>query len=88
MQMREGDQVNYAWSTEGGPVNFDAHGEPPNAARGFYHGYKTGRGVNGDEGSLQAAFDGSHGWFWRNRSGREVTITLRTAGYYASISRP
>lgn len=88
MQMREGDQVNYAWSTEGGPVNFDAHGEPPNAARGFYHGYKTGRGANGDEGTLQAAFDGSHGWFWRNRTSREVTITLRTAGYYTSISRP
>ena len=24
-----------------------------------------------------AAFDGSHGWFWRNRSGAPVTITLR-----------
>ncbi|WP_419900803.1 hypothetical protein [Roseomonas sp. USHLN139] len=88
MQMKEGDQVNYAWRTEGGPVNFDTHGEPPNAVRGFYHGYKTGRGVNGDEGSLRAALDGSHGWFWRNRSGREVTVTLRTTGYYSSISRP
>ena len=34
-----------------------------------------------------AAFDGSHGWFWRNRGKADVTVTLRTDGDYAEIKR-
>jgi hypothetical protein len=36
---------------------------------------------------LVAAFDGKHGWFWRNRTGSEVTVTLKTEGDYAKIER-
>jgi len=36
---------------------------------------------------LVAAFDGSHGWFWRNRTGEPVTITLRTTGAYTEVKR-
>ena len=28
-----------------------------------------------------------HGWFWRNRSNADVTVTLKTNGDYASIKR-
>ena len=38
-------------------------------------------------GSIHAAFDGKHGWFWRNRSGAPVTITLRTRGEYSEVKR-
>ncbi len=40
-----------------------------------------------DSGVLEAAFDGKHGWFWRNRSSKPVTVTLRTEGDYISIKR-
>jgi len=36
---------------------------------------------------LEAAFDGNHGWFWRNRGQADVTITLRTNGDYADIKQ-
>ena len=36
-------------------------------------------------GELVAAFDGSHGWFWRNRTTIPVTITLKTKGEYTEI---
>lgn len=88
LRMRRGAEARFAWRVNAGHVNFDTHGEPPNAARSFYHGYGTGRSATSDEGRLVAAFDGTHGWFFRNRSGRPVTITLRTEGDYETIIRP
>ena len=52
-----------------------------------YHGYGKGRNSQGEKGTLVAAFDGKHGWFWRNRSGNPVTLTLRTNGAYSTIRR-
>ncbi|MDQ9172147.1 hypothetical protein Q8A64_17175 [Oxalobacteraceae bacterium R-40] len=34
-QMRQGDQFVFSWTAQGGPVNFDMHGEPPNAGDDF-----------------------------------------------------
>lgn len=88
LSMRKGARVQYEWSSAGGPVNFDTHGDPAGGApKGFYHGYGKGRGAERDAGTLEAAFDGTHGWFWRNRSGQEVTVTLKTSGEYSKISR-
>jgi hypothetical protein len=49
--------------------------------------YKTGRAVAGGTGVLTAEFDGGHGWFWRKRGIKPVTIILRTKGAYAEIKR-
>ncbi len=78
--MIKGAKVNYSWSANGGKVNYDTHGDPFNAPEGFYHGYGKGRSQPGDSGILTAAFDGVHGWFWRNRTDKEITITLKTEG--------
>src|SRR5690606_32279294 len=73
--MRKDASLRYDWTTEGGPVNYDTHGDPANAPKNFYHGYGKGRNTASDSGTLQAAFDGTHGWFWRNRTNSEVTVT-------------
>jgi hypothetical protein len=88
LEMQEGATVRYSWSSEGGVVNYDTHGDPWNAPREFYHGYGKGTGVPGQEGELVAAFDGLHGWFWRNRTGATVTVTLRTEGAYQGVRGP
>ncbi len=87
LEMKEGAKVDYLWSVEGGVVNYDTHGDPYDAPRGFYHGYGKGRATPQDQGTLEAAFDGKHGWFWRNRTDKPVTVTLRTEGDYISIKR-
>lgn len=87
LSMSKGATVRYEWTTLGGPVNYDTHGDPVNAPKGSYHGYGKGRNSGGDKGTLEAAFDGTHGWFWRNRSAAEVTVTLKTSGDYAQIKR-
>lgn len=86
-KMTKGASLQFDWSVSGGAVNFDTHGDPPNAPRSFYHGYGKGKNSTGEQGTLVAAFDGKHGWFWRNRSDRPVTITLRTEGIYEDIKR-
>lgn len=80
--MREGARVNYQWTVEGGVVNSDTHADRPGTP---YHGYAKGKGQSGDKGVLVAAFDGKHGWFWRNRGRAPVTVTLRTSGDYQDL---
>ena len=86
LEMRKGSMVTYEW-TASGPVNHDTHGETYNAAQGDFHSYSKGRQVNGDKGELTALFDGTHGWFWRNRSDNNVTISLKTTGDYLSVKQ-
>ena len=87
LDMRKGAKVTYEWTVRGGTVNVDAHGDPLNPPAGFYHGYGKGRQMSRDAGVLQAAFDGKHGWYWRNRSSSAVTVTLNTNGEYTAIKR-
>ena len=82
--MAEGASLQYEWSVQDGHVNFDTHADAPGIS---YHGYGKGRASTGEAGTLVAAFDGSHGWFWRNRSGATVTVTLTTDGSYSEIKR-
>ncbi len=86
LRMSEGANVDYEWWTIGGVVDFELHADdPPNAAAGAYHSYAKGQGESGGEGVLIAAFDGMHGWFWRNRTDQVVTITLRAEGEFEEL---
>ncbi|PZR12959.1 MAG: transmembrane anchor protein [Azospirillum brasilense] len=87
LRMQEGARATYSW-TSTGPVNYDMHGEPPNPGRNSTHSYKAARSVTSDSGELRAAFAGTHGWFFRNRSNQNVTVTLRTSGDYQGVIRP
>lgn len=87
LEMRKGARVDFTWSVADGVVNYDTHGDPYNAPKGFYHGYGKGRATQEDKGTLEAAFDGKHGWFWRNRGSEPVTVTLKTDGDYQQIKR-
>ena len=85
MTMVRGAVVQFSWQANGGNVNYDLHGSPKGG--GKETSYKKGRDVASDSGTLTAAYDGSHGWFWRNRSSKDVTITLKTNGAYSEIKR-
>ena len=80
--MTEGDKAVYEWSA-GGALNFNKHGD----GNGQSIEYSKGRATPSRQGELIAAFDGYHGWFWRNRSGEPVSLTLRTRGSYSDIKR-
>lgn len=84
LEMMKGATVKYEWTTTGGIVNHDTHGD--NAQKQFIS-YKKGTGVAGDAGDLVADFDGSHGWFWRNRGQTDVTVTIKANGAYQTMKR-
>jgi hypothetical protein len=85
VEMSEGKKVQYDWFTDGGKVNFDVHADSKTLGID-YHQYGKGSS-QGQQGILEAAFDGSHGWFWRNRTSGTIVITLKTEGEYTEISR-
>lgn len=87
LAMRQGARVNYSWSADRGVVNYDTHADRSEPPAIKYHGYAKGQGKSSDQGVLVAAFDGMHGWFWRNRTRDVVTVTLRTTGEYRELKR-
>lgn len=82
--MEEGAKADFRWVAENGVVNFDLHGD----GGGQNISYEKGRAVPGAEGVLTAAFTGNHGWFWRNRDGQDVTVTLLVRGDYSELLLP
>jgi hypothetical protein len=83
--MVKGAKVDYIWETDGGKSNFDVHGDSKKL-KIKYHPYYKGSDSK-REGTLEAAFDGGHGWFWRNRTKQSLTITINTSGEYTEIKR-
>jgi len=81
LTMEEGAVATFAWASDGGPLNFDIHGD----GNGNSISYEKGRGVPEDEGELEAAFTGNHGWFFRNRNDNDVTVVLRVGGDYGEL---
>ena len=81
--MEEGASLFYAWSSDGGRINFDLHAH----ADGQDVTYEKGRGKTSGEGSFETPFSGNHGWFWRNRDDEAVTVTLQLRGDYSAIVR-
>ncbi|MFM7334047.1 MAG: hypothetical protein ACKO1H_06495 [Tabrizicola sp.] len=84
LAMQEGQTARFAWTANGGVVNFDQHGD----GSGQKVSYEQGRAVPEMSGELTAAFTGNHGWFWRNRTEAPVTVTLRTGGEYQELRAP
>ena len=82
--MSEGARAAFEWTANGAVLNFDTHGD----GGGQSVTYEQGRGVPDQSGELVAAFDGNHGWFWRNRTDTPVTFTLRTRGEYDRMIAP
>ncbi|MCF8709654.1 hypothetical protein [Rhizorhapis sp. SPR117] len=86
--MRAGDSFVFRWDVKGGLVKVDMHGERPNAADGEFTSYWKEKELGSAQGSFTAPFDGTHGWYWRNKGDRPVTVTVHTNGFYKDLFRP
>ena len=73
----------FRWFTDQARVNYDLHGD----GGGRSISYQKGRGTAGETGTLTAAFTGNHGWFWRNRDRKPVTVTVQLRGDYSALKR-
>ena len=86
-RLEEGQSMLFSWaastmSAEQAEVLFDFHSEEdgtdPEDAVSFRVATSTA-----NHGNFVAPFSGIHGWFWENRGGEEVSVTLKTSGYYS-----
>ena len=82
--MNKGAVAEFEWSANGAVLNHDTHGD----GDGQSISYEKGRSVPEQTGQLVAAFTGNHGWFWRNRTGEKVVVSLRTRGDYSGMVLP
>lgn len=85
--MRKGQQIVFNWMVDGGKVNFDMHGEPPNAGDKFTS-YWKGQQQASAQGTFVAPFDGTHGWYWRNRGDKAVMVTVKVSGFHEKLFKP
>lgn len=80
-QLDRGAAMLYEWkATES--VSFDFHTERegnPDASDTFEKGDASEK-----RGAYIAPYAGIHGWYWKNNTERDVTITLTSTGFYSS----
>lgn len=81
--MSPGDTVTYEWTVDQGHLNSDLHTD--NGPEGGSHSYRRGRAETEVAADFTAVSEGAHGWFWRNRSDVDVTVTLRVRGAYEGV---
>ncbi len=82
--MKQGDSIAFRWSTDGGEAYYDFHAHDEAFGPEFFTRYDEGEGTE-RSGSIVAAYDGQHGWFWLNLEADPITITLEVAGFYDEV---
>jgi len=82
--MKAGEEFEFTWATDKNAVNYDQHGEVFGAASDEYTSYDKGTKAS-STGKFRAPFDGTHGWYWRNRTEGPVTITVSAIGQFSKF---
>ena len=75
--------ISYEWNSTSS-LYFDIHGEPEGDTTGYFESYAAAT-VDEMSGSVTLPFTGSHGWYWRNDTDEDITISLKTLGNYDVI---
>lgn len=82
-ELDKGQALLYSW-TATAPTHYELHSEPAAGPKGYAEFFDQQDDREQAHGSYVAPFGGIHGWFFENRSDREVTIKLTTSGFYAA----
>ena len=80
------EKLEYEWNANA-PLRYDFHGDPEdkdNYPKGYFESYANGTS-DATKGKITIPYNGSHGWYWKNTSTKDITITLTTKGNYNII---
>ena len=86
--MIKGDSFIFQWASTGGPVKAEMHGEATGATDGSFTDYWKELEITGGQGDFTAPFDGTHGWYFRNKGETPITIKVKTVGFYKDLFKP
>lgn len=81
LYMVQDGTIGYQWKSDSGSLFYDLHGEPAGDTTGYFKSFKKDTAVS-DQGNVTSPFDGTVGWYWRNRSTKPVTVTVQVSGTY------
>ena len=90
VKMLKYGSTKYEWHSKNKEIVFlDFHGEveeknPPKEV--FYESYTVAYS-NNMAGTFTAPFKGKHGWYFKNLSNKEITITLKLQGQYQLFNK-
>lgn len=84
-RLEEGATMLFDWTADGG-LQYDMHSEqdgidPQEYSPSFAKGVGSAAA-----GSYTAPFSGIHGWFWENRTGKDVLLELNATGFFNSAT--
>jgi hypothetical protein len=79
-RLAKGAAMVYSWSATAAVIH-DFHGAPDGGGDVDEVSVEKGTVARGS-GTLTAAFDGMHGWYWENPGASPITITVTSAGFY------
>ncbi|OUR91927.1 hypothetical protein A9Q87_08990 [Flavobacteriales bacterium 34_180_T64] len=85
-KMNQYEKLEYEWKSDAA-LHYDFHGDPDDKdsyLKGYFESYAIGNS-NNVKGKITIPYKGSHGWYWKNESGKDITITLSTKGNYNII---
>lgn len=80
------EKLKYEWTADT-PLRYDFHGDPEDKdsySKGYFESYANGTS-DAAKGKITIPYNGSHGWYWKNTSTKDITITLTTKGNYNII---
>lgn len=84
--MQKGAQMVYAWKADG-KLLYEFHGEPDQKPdKDYYESYDLDdkAGKSESYGTFTAPSSGIHGWFWQNKTNKDVMFHLSVAGFFDS----
>ncbi len=81
LSMTQFQKATYEWITDGGVLFVDLHGEPKGDTTGYFESYTIATAEE-MKGSFTVPFEGSHGWYWKNNSDKDINVQLIFSGDY------
>ena len=85
-KLNQYEKLEYEWKSDA-PLHYDFHGDPADKEsypKGYFESYAIGSS-DAAKGKVTIPYKGSHGWYWKNTSAKDITITLSTKGNYSII---
>ena len=85
--MQKGAVMVFSWKADG-KLTYEFHGEPDQKPRkDYFESYALDDKIGKDAfyGSFTAPSTGIHGWFWQNKSKKDIDFHLTVAGFFDSV---
>ncbi len=84
--LKDGEGLVFHWSASA-EVAVDMHGERQ-GVKDAWTSYAVEAALRESSGTFVAPFEGSHGWYWKNRGTESVTVEVEVVGFQPGLYRP